>query len=95
METECKNIDEVRKNIDEIDDLIVKLLSQRSYFVRQAAKFKKSKEDVKSPERIEEIIRRVRRLAEEYGAPPDIVENIYRAMIDNFINYEMNEYSKE
>lgn len=36
---ECKNIDEVRYNIDIIDRKIVELLAERSNYVRQAAKF--------------------------------------------------------
>ena len=44
---ECKNIDEVRVNIDIIDREIVKLLSERSEYVKQAAKFKKNTDDVR------------------------------------------------
>jgi len=95
MENECKNIDEVRENINKIDRQIVKLISERSRFVGQAAKFKKNSDDVKAPKRVEEVVKKVRGMAEEFDVSPDIVENIYRAMIDNFINYEMRKYSKE
>ena len=60
---ECKNIDEVRANIDLIDREIVKLLSERSKYVRQAAKLKKNTDDVKAPNRVEEVISKVRNLA--------------------------------
>jgi isochorismate pyruvate lyase len=90
---ECKNIDEVRVNIDIIDREIVKLLSERSKYVRQAAKFKKNTDDVKAPKRVEEVIEKVRNLALEYGSSPEIVEQIYRTMIDCFIDYEMKEHS--
>jgi len=95
MENECKNIDEVRENINKIDRQIVKLISERSRFVGQAAKFKKNSDDVKAPKRVEEVVKKVRGMAEEFDVSPDIVENIYREMIDNFINYEMRKYSKE
>lgn len=92
---ECENMKEVRENIDKIDRKIVKLLSKRSYFVKEAAKFKKSAEDVEAPKRVEDVIQKVRSLAEEYGVQPDIVENIYRTMIKNFIDYEMDQHSKQ
>ena len=38
---DCKTIEEVRENINRIDREIVELISQRSRYVGQAAKFKK------------------------------------------------------
>jgi len=91
----CKNIDEVRTNIDRIDHEIVKLLSERSKYVGQAAKFKKTAQDVKAPNRQEEVISKVRDLASEYGLDPEIVEPVYRTMIACFIEHEMREHSKQ
>ncbi len=54
--TECKSIDEVRENIDSIDREIVRLLSERRRYVKQAAGFKKTREDVRAPKRVEEVI---------------------------------------
>jgi isochorismate pyruvate lyase len=91
----CKNIDEVRANIDRIDREIVKLLSERSKYVGQAAKLKKSTQDVKAPNRVEEVISKVRALASEYGLDPEIVESVYRTMIACFIEHEMKEHSNK
>lgn len=38
---QCKDIDDVRKNIDRIDKEIIKLTAERGNFVRQASNFKK------------------------------------------------------
>ena len=38
----CNNLEEVRENIDSIDDKIIKLIAQGSDYVKQAAYFKKS-----------------------------------------------------
>lgn len=90
----CKNIEEVRENIDRIDRKIVKLIAERSTYVAQAAKFKKTSDDVKAPQRVEKIISKVRGLASDNGVNPDIVENIYREMINSFINFELAEHKK-
>lgn len=92
--TDCISLDEVRKNIDRIDREIVELISERSTYVRQAAGLKKTKEDVRAPKRVEEVIAKVRTLAEKEGLDPDIVEEIYRTMISCFIKYEMKEVGK-
>ena len=90
----CESLEEVRKNIDRIDREIVKLIAQRSTYVAQAANFKKNSDDVKAPERVEKNINKVRALANDDGVNPDIVENIYRTMINSFINFELSEHEK-
>ncbi len=91
---ECNSIDEVRKNIDSIDKQIVALIAQRGDFVKQAVKFKKSTQDVKAPVRVEQVISKVVSLADELDADKVVVEKVYRAMIDAFINAEMQEFGK-
>lgn len=88
----CKDLNEVRENIDRIDHQIVKLIAERSTYVSQAANFKKTTEDVKAPERVEMIIEKMRKLAEENHVDPDIIEVIYRNMINAFITMELSEY---
>lgn len=91
---ECNSIDEVRTNINNIDEQIVKLIAQRGEFVKQAAKFKKDNDDVKAPKRVEEVISKVKNIAKLNGANEDVIENVYKAMIDSFIKAEMKEFEK-
>lgn len=89
---ECESLENVRENIDRIDREIVKLISERSRYVRQAARLKKTTDDVGAPKRVEEVIAKVRTLAENEGLDPDIAEEVYRTMITCFINYELKEH---
>ena len=91
---ECKSIEEVRANIDRIDDGIVRLIAERTEYVRQAAKFKTNAESVKAPDREEAVIRKVRGNAEKYGADADMAETLYREMIARFIEMETREIQK-
>ena len=91
---ECKSIEEVRENINRIDREIVKLISERSLYVSQAAKFKKTTEDVKAQSRVEEVISKARGLAVEHKLDPDIVEKVYRTMIECFIDYELKVHKR-
>ena len=91
---ECNSIDEVRNNINNIDEQIVQLIAQRGEFVKQAAKFKKDSDAVKAPKRVEEVINKVKKLAQLNGANEEVVENVYRTMINNFIKAEMKEFEK-
>jgi isochorismate pyruvate lyase len=91
---ECTSIEEVRNNINNIDEQIVKLIALRGEFVNQAAKFKKDSNDVKAPKRVEEVITKVKNIATLNNANEDVVENVYRAMINSFIKAEMKEFEK-
>ncbi|BCZ46537.1 hypothetical protein psyc5s11_26040 [Clostridium gelidum] len=90
----CESLEEVRENIDRIDKQIVKLITDRSTYVVQAANFKKNTDEVKAPQRVERIINKVRDLAQEDGVNPDLVENIYREIINSFTNFELSEHEK-
>ena len=92
--TECFNMTEVRAKIDELDRQIVALIAQRTGYVGQAARLKKQKAQIVDLERIEDIIRKVRLLAGEALISPDLIEKIYRQMIESFINYEEQEWEK-
>lgn len=91
---QCNNLDEVRKNIDRIDDEIIKLIAERGSYVLQASAFKKSDDGVRAPNRVEAVITKVRNKANEYGANPDMVEALYREMISRFVNMELEEFNK-
>ena len=90
--TECATLDDVRRQIDALDVQIVDLLFKRSHFVAQAAKFKESQQAVIVPDRIEAIIGKVRGFALAQGGDPDLIETIYRRMIDAFIAFEQSKW---
>ena len=93
-EGKCNSLEEVRAHLDNIDRQIVELIVRRESYVRQAATFKKSTDDVKAPKRVEQVIQKVRKIADEAGGNPKIVEEIYRTMIAAFINAELSEYNQ-
>lgn len=91
---DCKSIEQVRENIDGIDRQIVSLLAQRGAYVAQAAHFKKTTDDVKAPQRVEQVIAKVVSLSLELGANPAVTEQVYRAMISAFIDQELKAHAE-
>lgn len=90
---ECQSIEQVREQIDALDRRIVQLLAERSGYVRQAARFKTDADAVRAPQRVEQVIAKVRALAAGNGAPVELVEQVYRAMINAFIDAELAEHA--
>jgi len=79
---DCNTLEEVRAHIDLLDKAIVPLLCERNHYVQQAAKIKGDVDVVRVPVRIEGVVSKVRAIALERGTDPDVVEAIYRAMIE-------------
>ena len=53
MAVHCTTLEEVRNNIDLLDQQIVTLIAERGHYVSQAARFKKNTDGVKAPQRVE------------------------------------------
>ena len=85
---ECKDMEEVRKEIDRIDSALVDLIGERFTFVDRAWQLKQSPAEARVPWRIQQVIDRVRTRATEKGLPPELVEALWRQMIGWFIQYE-------
>lgn len=88
----CGSLDEVRAEIDRIDDAIIRLIAERGDFVAQAARFKKDADGVRAAGRVESVIQRVRAKAAEYGADENMAEALYREMIRRFVGMEMRAF---
>lgn len=91
----CDSLEEVRKQIDRIDEEIVKLIAERGKYVMQVVSFKNEEEGVRVPAREAAVIQKVRNRAEEYGADPDMMEALYREMIARFVDLEIEELRRK
>ncbi|MBI4686235.1 MAG: chorismate mutase [Nitrospirae bacterium] len=89
----CNSLEEVRANIDRLDRQIVALLAERGGYVKQAARFKQTTDDVRAPQRVKQVIANVAALSKEFGADPVVAEQVYRSMISAFIDLELSEHS--
>ena len=84
-----RNIREIRDKIDDIDFQIISLFGERNRLVEKIVIYKTGKTDVVARERQEEIIRSRRTFAERFGLNPDLIEKIYRILIKNNIQKEL------
>ncbi|MEG4231455.1 isochorismate lyase [Microcoleus sp. Pol11C3] len=92
---ECANIHEVREEIDIIDREVIDALSKRFKYVVAAARFKTSEAGVRSPDRFHAMLQQRREWALESGLNPDVVENIYRDLVNYYIEEELKHYKSE
>ena len=94
MKKKFKNLKEVRKNIDNVDTRLVKLIAEREFYARQAVKFKTNKKQIIDRKRINAVLSKVKKLSKKYKINNLNVEKIWKLMIQNFIILENKLFKK-
>ena len=90
----CADMSDVRRAIDALDDVLVPLLVTRVGYMSEAARIKQSADQVRDEARIEAIVARVRARTQVEGGQPDVIEAIYRAMMEACIDFENREFDR-
>ena len=94
MKKKFKNLKEVRKNIDNVDTRLVKLIAEREFYAREAVKFKIDRRQIIDRKRINTVLSRVKKLSKKYKVNSPTVEKIWKLMIQNFIILEKKLFKK-
>jgi isochorismate pyruvate lyase len=98
----AENLAGVRREIDRIDDAIVKLMAERAMYVKDAARFKRDAFQVSAPARQAQVFHRVRDLAERHNPAfnggfeglPAVAESAYRALVAGYIACEQTYFGQ-
>ena len=91
---DCDNIQEIRDAIDVIDQEILQLLAERHEYVKEIVKFKSSDEEgIIARERREQVLKQRKEWAEERGLDADMVEEVFRLLIDKNIQIQLDIYN--
>jgi len=86
---ECTTIEEVRSEIDRIDRAIIESLALRRGYVHAVMQFKRSEEDVHAHDRQRQMLAVRRQWAEEVGLSPEMVETLFRSVVNHFVAEEL------
>lgn len=80
---DCTGMAEIRAEIDRLDEVLVRLFAERADYIDRAAEIKAQVDlPARIGARVEEVVGNVRRHALTYGLPPDLVEKLWRRLID-------------
>ncbi|OGB06968.1 MAG: chorismate mutase [Burkholderiales bacterium RIFCSPLOWO2_12_FULL_64_33] len=90
----CNTMQDVRREVNALDDVLVPLLVERVGYMTQAARIKQGVEQVRDEARIQAIVDRVRERAQAEGGDADVMEAIYRSLMEACIAYEHREFAR-
>lgn len=80
---DCSTMAEIRAEIDRLDEDLVRLFAERAGYIDRAAEIKAQVDlPARIGSRVEEVVQNVRGHAQTHGLPPDLVEKLWRRLID-------------
>lgn len=80
---DCFDMADLRVEIDRLDHDLVRLFAQRAEYIDRAAQIKAGADlPARIEDRVEQVVANVRRHATTYGLPPELVEKLWRRLID-------------
>ncbi|BDM82084.1 isochorismate lyase [Acaryochloris marina] len=89
---DCRDMTDIRAAIDHLDAQVIELLGQRFEYVKAAAKFKTDAHSVQAPERLKQMLAQRRQWAENAGLEPDVIEQLYRHLVQYFSDAELEHW---
>lgn len=90
----CSSMTELRAAIDTLDARLVALLAVRQTYIERAAQLKTGRDQVRDPERIEEVVAKVIAAGRKAGLAADIAEPVWRTLIEASIRHEFAAFDK-
>jgi chorismate mutase-like protein len=76
-------LEELRKDIDRVDEVLVRLLNERARCVCEIGRLKKEQGlEVYQPDREKDVLRHVRYIASEGPLGPDAIGRLFERIID-------------
>jgi len=89
LPSECTGMEEIRNQIDQIDQEIIRLFAQRSDYVHEIVKYKSDEESVIAKDRKELVIKQRSEWAEAEGLDKKTFEDIYVRLLQQNISEEL------
>ena len=90
-----KNIIKIRKELDRLDNSLLKIVKKRVFLVDKVLKNKKFKKDIIDRKRINIILKNISKKSKSMKIDPKITQKIWKSMINGFIDYEYRNFKKK
>ncbi len=90
-----QNMDELRNDINLLDNELLSLFDKRFNLIKDAAFLKSNFKELRDNERIEKVIKRMREKSSTVDLSEDLIEDLWRYIIELSIKYETEIFNKK
>lgn len=87
---DCRDMTDVRAGVDEIDRMLVALITRRQGYMDAAARIKTDRATVLDEARIQDVLSKVKAEADKQGLSWGIAEPVWRKLMERCIAYEFD-----
>ena len=85
----------LRKELDKIDDFLLKIIQKRTKIVKKVLTLKSYKKEIIDKKRISSILNKIKKESVKRNIDPKITQRIWKNMIWSYINYEKKNFRKK
>ena len=85
----------LRKELDKIDDFLLKIIQKRTKIVKKVLTLKSYKKEIIDKKRISSILNKIKKESVKRNIDPKITQRIWKNMIWSYINFEKKNFRKK
>ena len=90
-----KKLEKLRKQLDKLDDSLIKIIKIRTKLVKQVLNLKDYKNQIVDQKRIKKILNNIKLKSVRNNIDPRITRRIWKNMIWSYIDYERRNFKKK
>ena len=90
-----KKIDFLRKQLDKLDNDMLKIVKKRTNIIKQVLNLKEYKKQIVDKKRINKILSNIKNKSLKNNIDPKITNRIWKNMIWSYINFEKRNFKKK
>ena len=90
-----KKLNQIRKNLDKLDNKLINLLKVRKNLVDEVIKQKRFKKEIIDKKRISVVLKKIRNESLKKNIDPKITRRIWKNMIWSYIDFERRIFKKK
>ena len=90
-----KKLSKIRKELDKLDDSLIKIIKKRTNLVKKVLALKERKNQIVDQKRINLILRNIKTKSLKNNIDPKITNKIWKNMIFAYIDFERRNFNKK
>ena len=90
-----KKLVRIRKELDNLDNSLIKIIKKRSFLVKKVLALKKKKNQIVDQRRIKFILKNIKKKSLKNNIDPKITQKIWKNMISAYIDFEKRNFKKK
>ena len=90
-----EKLNKIRKELDKLDDSLIKIIKKRTNLVKSVLALKEKKNQIVDQKRINLILKNIKKKSIKHKIDPKITNKIWKNMIYAYIDFERRNFKKK